>query len=941
MKRPIRAEKDKRTQPDKRRAVRPKKTDAPSLQSELALAHEELRQRTAELAIINSVQHGLATRVQVQDIYDLIGDQIRDIFNAQVVMISVYDPATDRVQHRYAIERGKRVYVAEPQPVGGFRRRIIESAQPLLMNTDVVRQANLLHQPVLPGTEPPLSWLGVPMQVGKRVTGVISLQNVDQENAFNESDVRLLQTLAASMSVALENARLFDETNRLLKETAQRNTELAIINSVQAALASKPNLQEIYDAVGDKIRESFRNADLSIRIYDPQTGLLHLPYNYDNGQRVYIDSLPLEKRGFTAHVLRTRETLVVNENVEQVTEQMGSYIFPGEHLAKSLVYVPLVAGNRARGLVRLKDLHREYAFGDSDVRLLQTLANSMSVALENARLFDETQSLLQESQQRAAELATVNQVSHALASQVDLEALIQLAGQEIRDTFDADIVYIGLLDPASRWINFPYTYGEPFTPIQFGQGLTSKIIETRQPLLINYDMETRRVQIGATQVGIAAKAYLGVPILVGAQAIGVVSVQSVQQEGCFDEADEHLLMTIAANVGVAIERAQRFQTEKRRAEQFQVIADIGRRISAVLDTEQIQRSVVTLIQQTFGYYHVGIGLVEGDEVVYRVGAGPLWDDPTFRFKPARLKIGVDGITGWVAARREPLVVPDVGKDSRYVWLEGSATRSEIAVPIIVADQLIGVLDVESDQVNAFDSTDLAVVQTLANQTGAAIENARLYEHAQELAAMQERNRLARDLHDAVTQTLFSASLIAEALPSTWETDPNEGRALLQELRQLSRGALAEMRTLLLELRPSALVETSLGALLKQLGEATAGRGDLQVQVQIMDDYKLPVEAHIAFYRIAQEALNNIIKHARAAHVTIVYSCHPSDRGETAEMSVADDGRGFEMDKVLPGHIGLGSMRERAQAIGADLSLTSELGHGTRWIVTWALPEEAR
>ncbi|MGE5264248.1 MAG: GAF domain-containing protein [Acidobacteriota bacterium] len=938
-----RVEPSKRRQGQAHRATREKKSNARSARAELERAQEELRQRTAELAIINSVQLGLATQFHVQDIYDLIGDKIREIFNAQVVMISLYDPVTDTVEHRYAIERGKRVYVEAPQPVGGFRRRIIESGEPLLVNTDVVARATVSGQPTLPGTEPPRSWLGVPMRVGKRVTGVMSLQNLDQENAFDEADLRLLQTLAASMSVAIENARLFDETNRLLKETEQRNAELAIINRVQAALASKLDEQEIYEAVGDKIRESFQNTDISIRTYDPKTDLLHFPYNYDNGQRVIIDSMPLGESGFSAHVIHTRETVVVNENMEQVTEQYGSFVLPGEHIPKSSVFVPLVVGDQAHGLIRLKNLEREHAFSDSDVRLLQTLANSMSIALENARLFDETQRLLKESEQRAAELATVNRVSHALASQVELGALIQLAGQQIRETFNADIAYIALLDPASHWIQFPYTFGEAFTAIQFGEGLTSKIIETRQSLLINRDMEIRRAQIGATQVGVDVKSYLGVPILVGGQAIGVVSVQSIHREGRFNENDQHLLMTIAANVGVAIERAQRFTTEKRRAEQFQIIAEIGRRATALLDTNQVMQQVTRLLQQAFNYYHVAIGLIEDDEVVYRVGSGVLWDDPGFTFKPHRLRLGKEGLTGWVAANGIPLCVPDVDQEPRYVLMQGSATRSELVVPMIVKEEVIGVLDVQSDQLNTFDSTDLAVVQSIANQTGIAIENARLYERAQELAVMQERNRLARDLHDAVTQTLFSASLLADALPPTWENDPDRGRELLKELRQLSRGALAEMRTLLLELRPAALVETKLGSPIRQLCEAAAGREGLLANVQIEGDCILPADVHIAMYRIAQEALNNILKHARATRVTARLVCRPIGTSQVVELSVEDDGRGFDLTNVGSGHFGLGNLRDRAQAMGAELEIASKPGKGTRIKVVWKhdLEEVAR
>jgi phosphoserine phosphatase RsbU/P len=171
----------------------------------------ELAQREAELAIINSIQQALASRLEVQAIYDLIGDKIRDIFNAQVVMISTYDPSTDSIEHRYAIEKGERVYAPGQFPNRGFRKQIVQTRQPVLANTNVAEQAAILGQPTLPGTITPRSWLGVPMLVCDQVKGILSLQNVEQENAFTESDVRLLQTLAASMSVALENARLWKQ----------------------------------------------------------------------------------------------------------------------------------------------------------------------------------------------------------------------------------------------------------------------------------------------------------------------------------------------------------------------------------------------------------------------------------------------------------------------------------------------------------------------------------------------------------------------------------------------------------------------------------------------------------------------------------------------------------------------------------------------------------
>ncbi len=192
---------------------------------ENARLQQELVQRETELAIINGVLKGLASHLEVQAIYDLVGEQVREIFNAQVVMLSNYDPATHTVEHRYMIERGQRVYYPGLHPPGGFRAKIIQTRQPVLVNTRVAEEAARLGQPTLPGTITPKSWLGVPMLVGDQVTGILSLQNVEEENAFGESDVRLLQTLAASMSLALENARLWEQENRA-RQAMEREFEI-------------------------------------------------------------------------------------------------------------------------------------------------------------------------------------------------------------------------------------------------------------------------------------------------------------------------------------------------------------------------------------------------------------------------------------------------------------------------------------------------------------------------------------------------------------------------------------------------------------------------------------------------------------------------------------------------------------------------------------------
>jgi PAS domain S-box-containing protein len=204
------------------------------------------------------------------------------------------------------------------------------------------------------------------------------------------------------------------------------------------------------------------------------------------------------------------------------------------------------------------------------------------------------------------------------------------------------------------------------------------------------------------------------------------------------------------------------------------------------------------------------------------------------------------------------------------------------------------------------------------------------EQREEAAAAAERERLARDLHDAVTQSLFSVSAIAEALPAIWERDQAEARRGLEELRQLTQGTLAEMRTLLLELRPSALMEQKLDVLVPQLTEAMTGRTRMPITTQVTGDCNLPAEARIALYRIAQEALNNVVKHARASSATVELHCE----ARYARLRISDDGRGFDPAAVQPGQLGLDIMCERAQAIGANLRIESQPGQGTRILVEW-------
>jgi two-component system nitrate/nitrite sensor histidine kinase NarX len=267
-------------------------------------------------------------------------------------------------------------------------------------------------------------------------------------------------------------------------------------------------------------------------------------------------------------------------------------------------------------------------------------------------------------------------------------------------------------------------------------------------------------------------------------------------------------------------------------------------------------------------------------------------------------------------------------DQRDLLLKG--VQAWMWVPVAVKNRVIGSVGVAHVERNYFTAHHADLALTVANQAAIALINAELYEHAQALAAMQERQRLAQNLHDAVNQSLFSAGLIADVLPRLWDRDQDEARKSLVDLRRLTRAAQAEMRALLAELRPSALTDTDLGDLLTLLGHALSGRINIPVKVTVAKDVILPTEVQVAFYRVCQEALNNVAKHAKASRVTIDLK----QEGTSIELHIHDDGKGYDTKQTFPGHYGLGMMHDRAEAVGAVLTITSQPGHGAELVMHW-------
>lgn len=264
-------------------------------------------------------------------------------------------------------------------------------------------------------------------------------------------------------------------------------------------------------------------------------------------------------------------------------------------------------------------------------------------------------------------------------------------------------------------------------------------------------------------------------------------------------------------------------------------------------------------------------------------------------------------------------------------LEGM--QSWMWVPLAVRGRIIGGIGVAHEISNHFTAHHADLALSVANQAAITMINAELYGHAQALAVLEERQRLARSLHDAVNQSLFSAGLIAEVLPRLWEKDQLEARRSLGDLRRLTRASQAEMRALLAELRPATLTDSDLGDLIKLLGDALSGRTNIPVILNVSGEASLPAPVQIAFYRICQEAFFNIAKHAKASQVSI--TLHQSET--MLDLQIQDDGQGFEPLQKFSGHYGISIMHERAEAVGAILTVTSQPNQGAKISIHWASP----
>ena len=403
----------------------------------------------------------------------------------------------------------------------------------------------------------------VPLTTAGKQVGVIYTEMSGIFGQFTNQDLDLLKVLANQAAVAIENAawsgmlenKVEERTAELLASKTvieQRAAELEVINSIQQGLAAELSFNAVINLVGDKLRQVLNTENIGIRWLDTKANMLRYLYEFEHGVRITVADRPPSESPMWINVVEAKKPYLIDYREDYM-------VIPGTDQGLSGVVVPIIGSDRVIGCILLEDYEKENAYSESDVRLLQTVASSMGVALENARLFEETQRLLEETEKRAAELITVNTIAKSLAGELDINSLIHLVGEQVTNVFKADIAYVAVLDEGKKIINFPFTYNEELRPIQMEEGLAGQIINSGESLLINESFDKKLINLDTTLIGKKVLSFIGVPIKVSGRTIGAISVQNTRHEGAFSQDDMRLLNTVAAYLGTALQNAQLYK----------------------------------------------------------------------------------------------------------------------------------------------------------------------------------------------------------------------------------------------------------------------------------------------------------------------------------------------------------------------------------------------
>ena len=563
------------------------------------------------------------------------------------------------------------------------------------------------------------------------------------EQQLDEESISPLAQLGELIPVVLENVKS-------ARATQQRLRDLETITETSEVISSCNNLNELYELIHKQVRTTLGDIHFSIALYEPRSETIELPYIYENGEIKAEPLFPLGE-GLVSILIRTRQPLLLVEDAERRIRTLG--IKTSGAQAKSWLGCPLVVGGEAVGALIVQDFERENRFSQDDLRFMTSLSAQVAGGINNIRLLEDTR-------RRAVQLETVAEISREVSSSLIIDDLLQDAVELLRTRMNFYHAAIFLLDQTGEYVMIREATGEAGAQMKRAghklavgsKSIIGQATQNKQPMVVNEIRGDSNYYPNPLLPETKAEACL--PLKVGERLLGVVDVQS-NQAFVFTEEDVKILQILADQLAIAVVNSELFAEAQERLSQHRLLHHVTTAAASSTTIEEALNSAVQGLQVTLGGDQISILLADKEQKTLEVRSAIGYPNE----ESARLKIpfGV-GITGWVASRRQTQRVNDVNKDSRYVAVNPKV-RSELAIPLIYRNEVLGILNVESVRVNAYSENDEEMLGTLAGSLAAIIAHSRLLE---QFRLQVERERLLYDITSKIRRTSSPEKILSIA-----------------------------------------------------------------------------------------------------------------------------------------------------------------------------------
>jgi GAF domain-containing protein len=558
--------------------------------------------------------------------------------------------------------------------------------------------------------------------------------NADVVNAF----VRTIRVTATSLKPTNSPTEPMNE---------RRAIEANAINTLASQASSAIDLNTFYSLIHEQVRSVMGDHGFLIAIYDEKTDSIRIPYLFEENTFSSIDTFPLGE-GLTSILLRTGEPLMLVEDTEKRAAGMGAKITGRPAL--SWLGVPLIARGDAIGAIIVQDLQHEYAFDNNDLRFMVSVANQISGAIHNAKL-------LNESQQAALQFETAAEIARDISSSLELDELLHKAVDLIRSRFNFYHASVFLKDLPGEFVVIREATGEAGAQLKRlghklaigSKSVVGFVADSGERMTVNDT--TRDTTYYANPLLPETRSEAAIPLKVGDRIVGVLDVQS-NQPYAFSEDNLRTLQILADQLAIAVVNTELFAETQEHLAQHRLLHHITTTAASGTTLDEALQSAVNGLQVTLGGDRVSILLADREKKVLEVKAAVGYASNVLDL---RVPIG-SGITGWTAAHRKTLRVNNVLQDTRYIEAS-SNTRSEMAIPLLYRSELLGVLNVESEQLSAYAENDEELLGTLGGSLAAIIANARLLE---QIRAQAERERILFEITDKIRRTTDIDTILA-------------------------------------------------------------------------------------------------------------------------------------------------------------------------------------